>query len=346
VAAERLMRIPWECRHSDRGPTAWDVLLTVDTEFYPDNPAEWSRLDADRFIARDVYGRTASGEYGLAYQIDRLNHYALKAVFFVGSLFPCAVGIEPLREIVAKILAGCHEVQLHLHPEWLAWMRDSVLPGRTGQTMREFSEEEQSVLVARGLDNLQRAGAADVCAFRAGDFAANFATLHALSRNGLKFDTSYNVCYLEKGCDLRFSEPLRQPRMVTGICEIPVSFFADFPGHHRPAQLCATSHLELRRALLEARKAGWPTFVIVSHSFELIRRRPLAKPTVSDSVVIRRFEKLCQFLANNRDQFRTVGFSDLDPATVARGGCNRGISSLVLLTVLRNAEQFARRLQR
>jgi hypothetical protein len=322
-----------------------DVLLTVDTEFYPDNP-HWNGSGAEPFIARDVYGRTTNGEYGLAYQINRLNYYGLKAVFFVEALFPCAVGIEPLRKIVALIQDGNHEVQLHIHPEWLAWMRDSILPGRTGETIREFTVDEQVVLVARGLDNLKWAGATAVCAFRAGDFGANFDTLRALAQNRVRFDTSYNLCYLGKCCDLRLSEPLFQPKLIDGVCEVPVSCFSDYPGHYRPAQVCACSYRELRRALREASKATWRTFVIVSHSFELIRRHRLERPTLPDAIVIRRFEKLCQFLANNRDQFRTIGFSELDPAGASQSDSVRGIETSVVLTMLRTAGQLARRLQR
>lgn len=291
-----------------------------------------------------MHGVTARGEFSLSYQMDVLDAHGLKTVFLVESLFACAVGIEALGEIVAMIQARGHEVQLHVHPEWLAWMPDSILPGRTGQNLKEFTEEEQGVILARGLDNLRQAGALNVQAFRAGNYGADFATLRALARLGIPFDTSYNRCYLDAECGLRLPDPLVQPRMVEGVCEVPISYFSDYPGHLRHVQLCACSHREVRQAVTQAWRLGWRTFVLVSHSFELLRRDRFGIPNAPDRVMIKRFERLCQFLGANRDQFRTAGFSDLDPPTILRPSPMRGLQSSIVSTTLRHGEPLIRRL--
>ena len=56
-----------------------------------------------------------------------------------------------------------------------------------------------------------------------------------------------------------------------------------------------------------AAERGFPTFVIVSHSFELLNRQK----TRPNAIVLRRFERLCRFLADRQNRFRTVGFHDL-----------------------------------
>jgi hypothetical protein len=235
-------------------------------------------------------------------------------------------------------------VQLHLHSEWLEWLQPSPLPGRTGQHLKEFTEDEQALLLGRGIENLRACGVDNLIAFRAGNYGANFATLRALARHGIRFDTSHNTCYLSSSCGLDTGEPLLQPTLLEGVYEYPVSYFHDWPGHRRHAQLCACSARELEAALLAAWRQGWHSFVLVSHSFELLQRGvDEGKPPRPDRIVIRRFHRLCRFLDRNRDKFRTVFFADLDTEGTPRPVANYPLRSASRHTVWRVAEQLARR---
>jgi hypothetical protein len=286
-----------------------NVLITIDTEIEctidPGSPPA-----VEDALRRRVYCDLPRGEVGLRYQIETFNRFELKAVFFVEALFASAVGLEPLREIVDLVQSGGHEVQLHVHSEWLQRYREPGFDGRTGQNLFSFSEAEQTRLIARALDNLRQAGAERICAFRAGNYGADRATLRAVAANGLRYDTSYNYPYLGSLCRIETAAPLRQPQWLEGVVEVPITFFEDYPGHVRPTQLCACSFDELSAMLDQAERQGRPTFVIVSHSFELLngtRTRP-------SRVLIDRFERLCAYLAGNRDRFRTIGFDDLELA--------------------------------
>ncbi|MGH7139748.1 MAG: hypothetical protein ACREHD_28745, partial [Pirellulales bacterium] len=79
-----------------------NVFITVDTESWPRQP-DWRETRLARDIEREVIGRTTEGDFGIAYQMRVLNRYGLKGVFFVESLFACAVGVERLREIVSLV---------------------------------------------------------------------------------------------------------------------------------------------------------------------------------------------------------------------------------------------------
>lgn len=316
-----------------------DILITIDTEAWPHMP-NWRQTGLRDDLDRDIEGLTAEGAYGIGYQMDVLNSYGLKGVFLVEALFACATGISPLKRIVGEIQERGHEVQLHIHPEWLNWMPHPLLGARRGRNMAEFTEDEQYVLIERALANLHAAGAHHISAFRAGNYGANHATIHALSRLGITYDTSYNFCYLDHDCGLHLPEPLVQATRLNGVWEIPISFFTDFPGHQRHAQLCSCSYREMRHALLQARSLGWRTFVIVSHSFELIRRST-SRPS-PDSMIISRFHELCRFIASNKDKFRTAGFNDIavDDYIIAD---SRIPVSPVPYTAMRIGEQIARR---
>lgn len=321
-----------------------NVFITVDTECWPRHP-NWRETALREDARRELYGETSQGEFGVGYQMQVLNSYGLKAVFFVEALFACAAGLTRLRELVDLIQSNGHEVQLHIHPEWLAWIESSPLPGRTGQNMKEFSAEEQAVLIGAALENLRSAGARDVCAFRAGNYGADLNTLKALARHGIAHDTSYNACYLNSDCGMQTAEILRQPTQLEGVYEFPISCFSDWPGHWRHAQLCACSSGEMQSALTAAWRAGWKSFVIVSHSFELIsRRKQPGVPPVPDWIVIRRFQRLCRFLAGHRDRFRTSGFAELTAAGFAAPNAVAPLRSGVHRTAYRVGEQLTRRL--
>jgi hypothetical protein len=64
-------------------------------------------------------------------------------------------------------------------------------------------------------------------------------------------------------------------------------------------------------ALDHAARGGQPTFVVVSHGFEMLSR-DRSRP---NRTVMARFERLCRHIAAH-PALRAVGFRDLDPARV------------------------------
>lgn len=301
----------------DRPPL--QVLITVDTEIWPRCPSwKQERLSGD--IERDIHGATPSGRYGVGYQVEKLQHYGLKGVFFVEALFAEEVGLEPLTDLVRSIQDGGQEVQLHAHTEWLRWFSTPFRGLEWAPNIKDYSEEQQYLLLNQGLSNLRAAGASDVCAFRAGNYGADINTLKALARCGIRYDSSYNFPYLTSDCGLRDVSPrlLAQSSEVAGVIEVPVTCFSDLPGHYRHAQLCAVTEAEMFSAMERAYQQGWQTFVIVSHCFELLKHRKTPRPFAwPDETVIKRFENLCRFLSSNTSRFQTVGFGDLPKLTLS-----------------------------
>ncbi len=326
------------------GGTTLNVLLTIDTEVYPLRP-KWRAEHLRGDLARDIYGVTERGTWGLSYQIEVLNSYGLKAVFLVEGLFAEVVGMEPLERIVREIRSNGHEVQIHVHPEWLDWMPHAPFAHNGRETLRQFSLNEQTRLIQMAATNLRAAGATDLCALRAGDFAANGDTLRALSELGIRYDTSLNPCLAWSLDGLQERRHFNRPVEDVDVQEVPVSFWHSHPFPPRHAQICATSAGELRHALWEASENNRTTFVIVSHSFELLKkRRQMVNRPSPDWVVVRRFRKLCQFLGQHRDRFRTCGFGDLDPHLVQATHPQGPLRGSRSHTAWRGVEQLYRRL--
>lgn len=335
ASAEGLASVP-------RAPL--NVLITVDTEFSPrDFHAGNGGIKA--LVARDIDGITPEGRFGIGFQMDRLEAHGLRAIFQVESLSAAAVGSESLERVVEEVQRRGHEVQMHVHAEWLDAIKKPGLPPFRGRNLVSYSEDEQTRIVEEGLRNVVAAGARNICAFRAGNYGANRDTLRAIAKNGLPYDTSYNVCYLDRSWSMAHGNLLTQPAKLDGVYEFPIGFFSDWPGHHRPAQLCACSSREMEHALTQAWEAGWHSFVIVSHSFELIKRPKDPKGSAQpDRLVIERMDNLCRFLAAHKDRFRSALFSEISPAEIPAVTNPAPIRSKLGHTVARIAEQLMGRL--
>jgi hypothetical protein len=101
----------------------------------------------------------------------------------------------------------------------------------------------------------------------------------------------------------------------------------------------------MRAALLKAFEEEWYAFTIVSHTFELLkRRRANVEDPQADSIVVKRFEGLCEFLEENTDKFRTVGFADIDPREIPDSQPDQMLSGSGWRTGWRLVEQSIRRI--
>ena len=321
-----------------------NVLMTIDAETYP-LTSDWKQDHLASDIKRDLYGEVGGHSVGLDYQLRTLAKHALKANFMVESLFAAVpeVGPEPLREIVRSIRDGGHDIQLHPHPEWISHVPELDVPFRS-HLLRAYSLDEQEAIIRFATQRLLDAGAPNPVAFRAGGFAANADTLAALLRCGIRYDSSFNRCYREDGFQLAPPTSFGHATDYNGVAELPVTVFQDYFSHFRPAQLCACSSAEMIHALRSAESEGWDFFVIVSHSFEMIkRRRHPTKPPAIRWDVVARFEALCEFLSSNRDRFTTVGFSNVTLS--APGHATANIKGKLSNTISRIYEQAVSRIR-
>ena len=270
------------------------VLLTIDTEL------RWDRhLDGSSWQENLAFSFDPAG-VGVGYQLERLAAHGLKACFFVDPMPALLYGIEPIRRMVEPILAAGQEVQLHIHPSWAD-------PANPVFELTGLDARRQLDLIRTARDLLIEAGAPPPVAFRSGSYAADLATLRALAQLGVRYDSSHNGSHHPDPSALPLDPRRIAPVMLEGVVEIPVTQIEQRPGSLRHLQICAVSFDEIRAASIHADAHGHPVVNIVGHSFELaVRGGDRANP-----VLVRRFEKLCGFLAGERERLPTTFFSDL-----------------------------------
>lgn len=315
-----------------------DVFFTVDVEVWCDG---WNDIDAKfpNAFQRYIYGPTSRGNYGLPYQLYELREHGLTGVFFVEPLFSTRFGLDPLSEIISLIRERGHEVQLHLHTEWVDESIEPLLDNITGkkQFLRYFSLPEQTVLIQAGAKLIELAGGLSVNAFRAGNFGFNRDTLRALATNRIAFDSSYNATMFGLDSGVSPGMPLLEPVECEGVYEYPMAVFHSGTQALRHVQVTACSYREMEGLLWQALESGRKAFVILSHNFELLNSG-MNRP---DDIVVARFRKLCSFLDRHRDCFRVRGFCDLIPAPTFSQPAP--LTSPIWKTGLRMLEQGMRR---
>ncbi len=311
------------------------VFLTVDTEF------AWRHhvagLDCEGIYARSL----EPAGVGLGYQLAELARHDLKACFFVDPMPAITFGLAPVRRMVETILEAGQEVQLHLHPNWTTARAGDRGVAHDRFELFDYAYDEQVALLVRATELLVDAGAPKPIAFRAGSYAANDDTLAALASLGFAYDSSHN------GSDglSRISLPARQIAPVrrggkgahaepAGIIEVPVTVIEDVRGRVRTFQLCALSAGESYDALEHAAASGHAAVTIVSHGFELANRRG----TRANAVHVRRFQALCDMLAEMRDVLPTTHFADCPTLALDRDDTPLGPDPL--RTRWRQAEQL------
>ena len=330
----------------DRKPL--QVLITVDTETWPRREA-WRDEQLAGDIQRDIYGATPEGKFGLEFQCGMLRDHGLKAVFFVETLFASVVGLPPLRRIVETVRSyEGQTVELHAHPEWTRhFPPPGLLAGQRYQHFHQLAVKEQIALLGLASKNLRDSGVAQIRGFRAGNYGANLDTCRALAAVGIPFDFSYDAAFPGSSCMLPLAARLSQPAPLGGVIEVPTSVFEDYPGHIRHAQLCGSSFAEMRRALNQAWRQGWSYFVILSHSFELIKRSRRADCLGRlNPMALSRMEKLCRFLKEENDRFETVGCEALEEGRLDTLTAGAPLRGSWWNTAVRCAEQAWGRLSR
>lgn len=280
------------------------VLITVDTEL------TWRQHDAGLPWRENFERSYEAAGVGVPYQLARLAEHDLKACFFVDPMPALLFGIDPIEAMVAPILAGGQEVQLHLHSFWydLAFGRPEP---RYELTDFDRAEQHDLLTVARNL--LVAAGAPVPSAFRAGSYAANADTLDALADLGFRYDSSHNGSHHPWPSALPLPGELVDPVACRRLVEVPISQIVLRGGGLRHMQVCALSIRELCAALDHADAHDHRLVTIVSHSFELATRDGLRPNRTIQS----RFDGLCEYLARRRDAMPTAHFADLGDLCLA-----------------------------
>lgn len=291
-----------------------NIFITVDTEHSIGGAFSNPRLKPVGNEKR-IFGRIGDKAYGIPLIMDIADACNIPLTFFVEVLNKHYFGEAESREVCRYIIDRGHDVQLHLHPNYLNFTQSE--PGKLHfpGNMFCYQLEKQIELIKQGKELLARYGVGHPVAFRAGNFGADMNTLTALKVNDFFVDSSYNKYYLGNNCklgDLKINDACK----VGSVWEFPITNFREFPlwnhDRTRPLDINGVSFYEMQNVLEQATNCRLKNITILLHSFSFIKPKDAqynkAKPRWR---IIKRFKQLCEHLHSHSDIYRVRTFGSL-----------------------------------
>lgn len=311
------------------------LYLTIDTEYSAGLFRKWGKAGRAENFARSIAGETPAGAAGIFHEMSVLERHGLKAVFFVDPMPALLWGVEAVADVVGPIVARGHDVQLHLHSEWLEFApAGHRLVGHAGRDIKDFTFAEQCALLDFARRTLMAAGASAPVAFRAGNYGADDNTLRALAALGMRYDSSHCPGIAASDCAISLDADEYDPVEHCGVTEVPVGCIGGPRGSLRHFQLTALTCDEIVAALRHAVRQHQASMTLVLHSFELLSR----DRRKINRIVKRRFERLCAALSA-MPGMSTATYADRPPVVRAECRANRPLPHDPLRTARRYAEQ-------
>ena len=295
------------------------VFLTIDTEHSIGgafNNPDYRPIGNKKRI----FGKIGKRYYGIPLLIDIANEFGLPLTFFVETFNKHYFGLDQIKETCDYVLKRGHDIQLHLHPNYLNFKLSNYIPPKYSDLIGEYSTEDQIKIISEAKDDLKNIAGYPPIAFRAGCFGANDETLEVLSKLGFIIDSSYNQSFLPKPC-LMSNRNLNTVAYLNGVYEFPVTNFYETsrlrPPRYMPLDLNGVSFEEIR-FLLEHFGRTLKAVTIILHSFSFIKAFGVQYKKIRPRFeIIRRFRRLCKFLAENNHKYHVLALGSLDQESLS-----------------------------
>jgi len=293
-----------------------DVCLTFDVEFTIGG-AFSDPLNKQPVGERSVFCEVDGKSQGLGFILDTLSTHSLTATFFVEALNFHYFGDSPMSDIAKTILAAGHDVQLHLHPCWRHfrinnWQTQlsSVPPN---DSMAKRSAEDIREIIQEGIQAFARWGITKPLAIRTGGLEVDKTVYHVMQEFEVPLASNIGVAISPPGDhDLHFCSGRHS---VAGVLETPVLSYCDLSfrqkKHLKSLTITGSSWNETRHLLNNARRKNISPVVILSHPSEFVKHDDVQYTQLAPNRLNQsRFEKLCRFLNQNRDDFNVLTFTE------------------------------------
>jgi len=292
-----------------------NVFITVDAE-HSIGEAFKNRNLRPVGNEKRIWGKIGDKSFGIPLMMEIAETYNIRLTFFVEVLNKYYFGEEETKKVCEYILNRGHDVQLHLHPNYLNFTLKNPMEKTYSDLIGTYRLEKQSELIKEGIEILIQNGVPRPIAFRAGCFGANEETLRALKVVGVLIDSSYNKTYAGDTCLLDKKE-INDLTYLNGIWEFPITNFVESTKlrskRFKPLDINGVSFQEMKSVLNQAKESGPRNITIIMHSFSFLKPYDVQYNIVKPRwYVIRRFKKLCNFLNENPETFGTRIFGSLD----------------------------------
>ena len=257
------------------------LLITVDTEIsnFPRSMGLWGRVDGE--------------DWGLGRLIDTFDEIEARGTFFLDAYAGNDDDLAEQRRAAELIVRRGHDLQLHTHP--------GPAFERARDQLRHYTLPEQEEILELGCGRLQQWSGVRPVLHRAGDWAADHNSLHALRRHGFRADFSASPWSSNCGLDPDAIAGNGWTRIDGMLCGVGTCYRDRITGRMRRVDLGGVSFREVLDVL--ARRID--PFFLTLHSFSLLRFNKSRTRFTPEPGYIERLRRFCT-VARDQWGYRTL----------------------------------------
>lgn len=197
-------------------------MISIDVEAQPKR-AENNHID------RLIYGRFGQEEYGIGRLFDIAEKHNARLTCFLDYAEQHIYGDE-LLDVGRYIVSRGHDLQVHLHPEFLSSSIFEKTRTRRQNDLFAVDREQADVLINYAVQTHSEITAEAPVAFRGGGYRYNNAVLAALRENKFHFNSCYNPARANQPFNIG---PVKQFQWGENITELPISCVPNFRNINR-----------------------------------------------------------------------------------------------------------------
>jgi len=240
------------------------LIPTIDVEAL----RSLSRLgDFDRLIM----GKRNDEYFGVPKILDIIGEYNGSGTFYV-DFAEVGHGTDKLKELSDLIIKKGSDIQLHIHPQFIA--------DKNRYLLNQYSKKEQAEIIEKCIEIYKQCTGGKPTSFRAGGYGADESTIELLREHGFNSDSSY--FYNHKWCNIK-PKPLNKISRINNIYEIPVTIFENKISYTFAGQTVKEKTLikkldidgctkeELQKGFDALKSSGVRVIILFLHSFSLFK---------------------------------------------------------------------------
>jgi len=315
-----------------------DVILSADIEFDINGTFAFPQSRKPLGI-ESIERSTNAGASGIAPMMEALSKYALPASFFIETLQSNYFGHGPMSQVV-KIIKNyqpASDFQLHIHPCWDIFLdpnwQTNFKPGKPNDDLRKLDSAQLDSCFLRSIQHFEEIAGKKPIAFRSGNLMVNLEVLKAQARAGIGIGSSVGLAYsYPEEAGLQANGGVLN---CYGVTEFPVFSYEIKSFLLKKKKLLTvegTPFSVIQSILSWALKNNSDPIILLTHASEFSRNVSYDQnPTyVTNQAVVNRWNKLCQFLASQPENFNVTTFENFakTPSKLASKTCEKYKSNL------------------
>ncbi len=289
-----------------------EICITIDTEF--SIAGHFNNAEKYQPLSTPVVTCPVNGEeQGLGFLLDTFDKYQIDASFFVECANYFYFGDEPMQSLVRRIQQAGQDVQLHIHPVWLSFIKEAqlgVFPRNDNCANRTFNELFQAFKLC--IEIFERWTGHQPLAIRTGSLWADLNVYKVMEKLAIPMASNIGMGVFKPESPQLHLDSGRH--LIHNVMEMPIFTYQDdnLGGreHKKSLQITSCSWPEMKKILYKARAENIESLIILTHPFEFIKKADFQyKKVTKNRVNQNRLIKLCQFVNEHDQDFVSTTFT-------------------------------------